>query len=395
VNRLLAAFRAIAQLLPDPLLLLSRGGSVVAANAAVAERLGVPAAALEGRVLADVIGDPGFPAYLARCLRSTSPLPGAFTSAARGERLRCEGARLAGGDAFVVLRLVEREGEGRFSLLSEKVDALNREARHRREVEVQREQLIAELNRALLLSETFVAVLGHDLRSPLGAVVAGATLALRRTQDAKARSHLARVLRSARRMSRMVEQLLDVSRVRLGRGLPLVRAEIDLGELVRQTAAEIEPSHRQHRFDLRLPQRCEGEWDRDRLAQVLTNLLSNACEHSEAGSVVTVTIDEGPAHATVAVHNPGPPIPPEILPSVFDAFASGSAGRGLGLGLYIAREVARAHGGDIAVESAAGTGTTFSVTLPRRPAGGAARANTPLPQLLEDPAVPGRAGGTR
>jgi signal transduction histidine kinase len=391
----LAAFRAIAQLLPDPLLLLSRGGSVVAANAAAAERLGVPVAALEGRALADVIGDPGFPAYLARCLRSSGPLPGAFTSAARGERLRCDGARLPGDDALVVLRLVAREREARFPLLSEKIDALNREGRHRREAEGQREQLIAELNRTLLLSETFIAVLGHDLRNPLGAVVAGATLALRRTDDAKARGHLERVLRSARRMARMVEQLLDVSRVRLGRGIPLVRAEIDLAELVRQAVAETEPSHRQHRFDLRLPERCDGWWDRDRLAQVLTNLLANACEHSEGGSVVTVTVADDPAHATVSVHNPGPPIPPEILSSVFDAFASGSEGRGLGLGLYIAREIARAHGGDIAVESAEEAGTTFTVTLPRRAAGGAARANTPLPQLLDDRPVSGRAGGTR
>ena len=117
---MLAAFRAIAQILPDPLLLLSRGGSVVVANAAAAERLGVPAAALEGRALADVVGDPGFPAYLSRCLRCSGPLPGAFTSAARGERLRCEGARLPGGDALVVLRLVAREHEARFPLLSEK-----------------------------------------------------------------------------------------------------------------------------------------------------------------------------------------------------------------------------------------------------------------------------------
>ena len=390
---MLAAFRALAQLLPNPLLLLSRGGSVMAANAAAAERLGVPAAALEGTALADVIGDPGLPAYLARCLRTSCPLPGAFTSAT-GERLHCEGARLPGGDAFVVLRLIGREREARFPLLSEKIDALNREGRHRHEAEAQREQLIAELNRMLRLSEMFVAVLGHDLRNPLGAVVAGATLALRRTDDPKARGHLERVLRSARRMARMVEQLLDVSRVRLGRGIPLIRAESNLCELVRHAAAETEPSHRQHRFDLRLPARCDGEWDRDRLAQVMTNLLANACEHSEPGSVVTVAVDESAANAMVSVHNAGPPIGAEILPSLFDAFASGSEG-GLGLGLYIAREIARAHGGDIEVESAADVGTTFTVTLPRRAAERAARANTPLPQLLDDPPVTARARGTR
>lgn len=393
---MLAAFRAIAQLLPDPLLLLSRAGTVIAANAAAGERLGTSSAALVGQPLAELLGDPAFTAYAARCLRSTGPLPGAFTFAGRGERLRCEGARLPGPDAFVVLRLLGRERQGMFALLSEKVDALNREVLHRREAEAQREGLIAELNRTVRLSETFVAVLGHDLRNPLGAVVAGATLALRHVEDPKVRGHLDRVLRSARRMARMVDQLLDVSRVRLGRGIPLVRAEVDLCELVRQAAAETEPTHRQHRFDLRLPPSCEGEWDRDRLAQVLTNLLANACEHSAAGSVVTVTLQDRAAHAAVAVHNPGPPIPPELLPAVFDAFASGAEnGRGLGLGLYIAREIALAHGGDVSVDSAADRGTTFTVHLPRRPAGAAVRTRTPLPQLLEQPTAPGRAGGTR
>ena len=294
-----------------------------------------------------------------------------------------------------MLRLVAREHEARFPLLSEKIDALNREGRHRREAEAQREQLIAELNRTLLLSETFVAVLGHDLRNPLGAVVAGATLALRRIDDVKARGHLERVLRSARRMARMVDQLLDVSRVRLGRGIPLVRAEIDLTELVRQAAAETEPTHRQHHFDLRLPARCEGEWDRDRLAQVLTNLLSNACEHSEAGSVVTVTLGEGPAHATVSVHNPGRPIPPRS--SRPSSMHSRAARRAAGSG----------SASTSPARSRAPTKATSRSSRRRRPArrspspcpaappDGAARANTPLPQLLDDPPVPGRAGGTR
>jgi signal transduction histidine kinase len=392
----IATFRAIAQLLPDPLLLVSRAGTVIAANAAAGERLGASAAALVGQPLAELLGDPALPAFVARCVRSSGPIPGAFTFVRRGERVRCEGARLPGADALVMLRLLGRERQGIFSLLSEKVDALNREVLQRREAENQRERLISELNRTVRLSETFVAVLGHDLRNPLGAVVAGATLALRRSDDPKVRSHLERVLRSARRMARMVEQLLDVSRVRLGRGIPIVRDASDLCELVRQAAAETEPTHRQHRFELRLPPRCEGEWDRDRLAQVLTNLLANACQHSEPGSVVSVTLQDGPERAMVTVHNPGPPIPPELLPSVFDAFASGSEdGRGLGLGLYIAREIAQAHGGDISVDSADGRGTTFSVTLPRRAAGGAQRTKTPLPQLLDEPPVPERAGGTR
>ncbi|WP_242333850.1 sensor histidine kinase KdpD [Anaeromyxobacter sp. SG66] len=392
---MLAEFRAIAELLPDALLLVSRAGVVLGANEAAGERLGAPVAALEGRALVELAGDPSLAELVASWLRSTGPLPGAFTLAGRAERVRCEGARLPGPEALLLLRLVAPEQPGNFALPSEKLAALNREALHRHTAEAQRERLIDELNRAVRLSETFVAVLGHDLRNPLGAVVAGATLALRRSEDAKVRGHLERVLRSARRMARMVEQLLDVSRVRLGRGIPLTRAEIDLCELVRQAAAETEPSHRQHRFDLRLPPRCEGDWDRDRLAQVLSNLLANACEHSEAEAVVTVELRASSTSASVAVHNPGPAIPPELLPSVFDAFASGAEGRGLGLGLHIACEIAQAHGGDIAVESAPDRGTTFTVTLPRRSAGATARTMTPLPQLLDDAAGPGRAGGAR
>jgi signal transduction histidine kinase len=110
---------------------------------------------------------------------------------------------------------------------------------------------------------------------------------------------------------------------------------------------------------------CLGEWDRDRLAQVLSNLLANAVQHSERGTPVTVTVSGTDAEATVSVHNLGEPIPTEVLPTVFDAFSSGSDSTGLGLGLYIAREIVLAHGGRIEVNSSRERGTVFTVTLPR------------------------------
>lgn len=360
-----ATFQAIAQLLPDPLLLVTRDGAVVGANEAAARHFGVSVAQLQGQPLSDLfLVDGEVQGYLARCVRSTAPHAGVLVDRRRGERLRCDGTRFPElGSGLVVLRLTERASH--FGLLTEKIDALNREILQRREAEAQRERLIEELARAVRLSELFVAVVGHDLRNPLGAVIAGTSLALRRVEDPHIRSQLERVSRSARRMTRMVSQLLDVSRVRLGRGLQLDRVPMDLCDLVRQAAAETEQAFPGHRFEVRVEGACAGEWDRDRLEQVLSNLLANACQHSDAGSTITVRLSDSQASARIAVHNDGAPIPADVLPNVFDAFTGTSSSSGLGLGLYIAREIVRAHGGDIDVESSAPAGTTFTLTLPR------------------------------
>jgi signal transduction histidine kinase len=360
-----ATFKAISDLLPEPLLLVSRDGMVVSANAAAAEHFRTAASVLAGRPIAEFLAaGSDLQSYLSRCIRSTAPHAGALLDA-RGQRVDCEGARLPGPESLVVLRISRGDRRTRFTLLSEKIDELNREILQRREAESQRERLIEELARAVRLSELFVAVLGHDLRNPLSAVVAGSALALRRVDDPQTRAQLERVLRSGRRMSRMVDQLLDVTRVRLGRGLALARAPMDLCELVHQSVAEMEPVGPADRFEVRVEGECLGEWDRDRLAQVLSNLLANAAQHSLPGSPITVTVGGSESEATVAVHNTGTPIAPDMLPHLFDAFAGGSASTGLGLGLYIAREIVVAHGGRIDVESSAERGTVFTITLPR------------------------------
>jgi signal transduction histidine kinase len=388
-------FKALAGLLPDPVLLLSREGMVLAMNGAASEHLGAPASALEGRPLRELVGEGAeLDGYLARCLRSTAPLAGVVVMRVRGERIRCEGARVPGSDGRVLLRLARSDRVNRFALLSEKIDELNHEILQRREAEAQRESLIEELARAVRLSELFVAVLGHDLRNPLSAVLAGAGLALRRAEDPQIRAQLERVLRSAKRMGRMVDQLLDVTRVRLGRGLSLERGPMDLCELVHQVAVETEPAHTEQRIDVHVDGPCSGEWDRDRLAQVLSNLLANACQHSDPGSAVTVTISGTATDATVAVHNGGAPIPPELLPSVFDAFSGSETSQGLGLGLYIAREIARAHGGRVDVASSQEAGTIFTLTLPRAAVNVREDRNTAVPELVEPPRVTGAPAGS-
>jgi signal transduction histidine kinase len=360
-------FRSIAQLLPEPLLLVSCEGVVLAANHAAIERFDWAGPRIEDRPLSDLVDGPWNVAdYLSRCARSTAPQAGVLVDRHRGERMRCEGARYPDlGTPAVVLRFSPPERLGAFALLTQKIEALNREILQRREAEAHRERLIDELARAVRLSELFVAVLGHDLRNPLAAVITGTALALRRVDDPHVRGQLERVARSANRMSRMVAQLLDVTRVRLGRGIPLERAGADLADLIRQAIAETEPAFRQHRFDVAVDGPCAGEWDRDRLAQVLSNLLVNACQHSAPGSTVRVRLSSLEAAASVSVHNDGPAIPTELLPTVFDAFSGSSSSHGLGLGLYIAREIVRAHGGELAVDSSDAGGTTFTLTLPR------------------------------
>lgn len=360
-----ATFKAIADLLTEPVLLVSREGVILTVNAAAAEHFGATAAALSGRPLAELVADGAeLTTYLGLCIRSTAPHAGALVDA-RGKRVECQGARLPGAEGLVLLRMSRADRQTRFALLSEKIDELNREIIQRRDAEAQRERLIEELARAVRLSELFVAVLGHDLRNPLSAVLAGSALALRRTEDEQTRVQLERVLRSARRMSRMVDQLLDVTRLRLGRGLALSRVPMDLCELVRQSVTETEPTHGGHRFEVQVEAACLGEWDKDRLAQVMSNLLTNAAQHSPPGATVTIVVAGSDSEATVTVHNHGEPIPAEVLPKVFDAFSGASQSSGLGLGLYIAREIVVAHGGRIAVDSSAERGTTFTLALPR------------------------------
>ncbi|MFL5303478.1 MAG: ATP-binding protein [Anaeromyxobacteraceae bacterium] len=364
-------FAAIAALVSDGLLLVSKEGRIVAANALAAERLCSTAEALTGTALEDHLADPpGHVAdLLARCRRSTSPIPGTFTPRhGTGARERCDRARLPDdlveGEALVLLRCAT--ADDRFGLLTRKVEELNLEILERKQAQAQREALIEQLARTVRVTEMFMGIVGHDLRNPLAAISATASLGLRRGPPEAPRRDLERILTSAQRMSRMIEQLLDVTRIRLGNGLPVARAEMDLAEVARQAIAEAERANPDRRFVVDVRGATQGSWDHDRLAQVLSNLLGNAVQHGPPSSPVTLTLD-GTAResVTLRVHNEGTPIPPDRLASLFDAFNAGDRSRGLGLGLYITREIVVAHGGSVDVASTAGGGTAFVITLPR------------------------------
>ncbi len=223
--------------------------------------------------------------------------------------------------------------------------------------------------------ETFLAILGHDLRTPLGAIQTSATFMLETGElEEPHRTLTARIGGSAKRSVTMVGDLLDFTRSHLGGGIPVVRAAMDLGKVVREVVDEIASAHpgRLIRADTRVSQR--GCWDAPRLGQALGNLIGNAVQHGADGTTITVDVRGTEEQVTVAVHNSGAVIPAEQLDGIFNPMrarrtprtveARGPTGS-LGLGLYIAERIVRAHDGHIDVESSEAAGTTFTIHLPR------------------------------
>jgi PAS domain S-box-containing protein len=219
--------------------------------------------------------------------------------------------------------------------------------------------------------ERLFGIAGHDLRNPLNAIVmAGALLDGREELSAGSRTLVARIRRSADRMTRLIGQLLDLSRIRSGAGLALVRTRVDLGELAREVADEARVGTPEALIAVRVLGDAVGEWDRDRLAQVVANLLSNAIQHGRRGAPVGITVDgeRDPRMVRLEVVNEGDPIPEADRATLFEPWKRGAGTRdrrtGAGLGLYIVHGVVTAHGGTVAVESDL-LGTRVCLSLPR------------------------------
>ncbi|MBL0215846.1 MAG: PAS domain-containing sensor histidine kinase [Myxococcales bacterium] len=211
--------------------------------------------------------------------------------------------------------------------------------------------------------ERFIGILGHDLRSPLAAIQMGVEiLADLPKTDA---TILERVGRSAKRMEAMIRDLLDFTRGQLGDGIPVSPRPCDLGRLATDVLAEIQQANPARVMGLRRTGDLRGQWDPDRIEQVLSNLLGNAVAHG-TGPIDLAVRDSGEA-VVMTVHSEGAPIPKPKLATLFEPFSGVAAGSsGLGLGLFIASEIVRAHQGTLAVSSAAGEGTTFTIRWPRR-----------------------------
>jgi signal transduction histidine kinase len=222
--------------------------------------------------------------------------------------------------------------------------------------------------------EMFLAILGHDLRTPLGAVMMSAEFMLE-TKELK-EPHLtltSRIASSSKRMNQMIGALLDFTRSRLGGGIPIERAKMNMGKAVHDVVDEMAAAHPDRTIKVDARGGLEGEWDCSRMSQVLTNLIGNALEYSAVGTNATVGVQGDDKEVTIAVHNRGTPIPPDQLNGIFNPMkrtemnaAGGGSSGNLGLGLYIAERIVNAHKGRIDVESSEEAGTTFTVHLPRR-----------------------------
>lgn len=216
--------------------------------------------------------------------------------------------------------------------------------------------------------EQFIAVLGHDLRNPLFAITAGAELLLRRPLDEKSGQIVQHILTSGRRASQLVDDVLDFARGRLGGGIPLSLHECrDLEDALGHVISEVQRVHptRSIRSFIGILEsiRC----DRERLAQLLSNLVANAIAHGDSNGVVDVAARIEAGHFLMTVTNQGAPIPDDVLPHLFQPYSRPGTEEpqaGLGLGLYIASQIALAHGGTLTVHSSHDDGTTFTFRMP-------------------------------
>ncbi len=229
-----------------------------------------------------------------------------------------------------------------------------------------------QLRRGAEFRERFLGIVGHDLRGPLNSIhLSARALADSSALSERDRKMAQRIIFSAERMVRMIVELLDFARSRLGGGMPVDPRPGHLDALCRQVVEELEASHPGGRLALQVLGSSEGRWDTGRLAQVFSNLVGNALQYSPEGSPIRVTLDgRAPEVVEVAVHNHGPPISPELLTELFNPFRRGaqadsSSLGGLGLGLYIVQQIVVAHGGTVHADSREGQGTTFTVRLPR------------------------------
>jgi signal transduction histidine kinase len=218
-----------------------------------------------------------------------------------------------------------------------------------------------------------LGVLAHDLRNPLNALSIGLQYILRsEATDATSMKVAARALQSVGRMDGLIRDLLDFTLVRLGPGLPVTREPANMAQICARTIEEVEASHPGRRLRCKTAGLAHGEWDPKRVSQMLINLLTNALHHGDPSGEVSLTLKGTQTEVRLDVHNEGPPIPEAQRATLFQPLAAtalkrsgASQSSGLGLGLYIANQIATAHGGSIEVKSTDAEGTTFTVRMPR------------------------------
>lgn len=238
--------------------------------------------------------------------------------------------------------------------------------------------------------DLFLAILSHDLRNPLNSIAMSAALLPHLIQSATEVSDLAtQIATNTGVMARMISDLLDYTRTRLGAGMPVSPAAMDLSLLCQELYKEFQTSHPGRQIHFHSIGNMRGNWDADRLRQAISNLMGNAIQHSPDNALVELKLSATESDVELVVANSGPPIPPGELSRIFEPLVRGASEAhpkpnrpgSIGLGLYIARAIINSHGGTIAVTSSEKDGTAFTVNLPRdfSPAAG----KSPLDKAFE------------
>lgn len=232
-------------------------------------------------------------------------------------------------------------------------------------------QQAREARQRAAVAEQLIGIVSHDLRNPLSAILLGAGI-LANVDRGHHAATVQRIVNSAKRATRLTDDLLDFAQARLGAGLRVDPVAIDLHAAVADTVEELRLAWAGRSIEHRRIGSGTAHADPDRLAQVVTNLVSNAMVYGTPNTPVDVTSVVGESTIELRVHNQGPPISPELVGQIFEPLRRGQeqvqrGSRSVGLGLYIVREIVQAHRGRASVDSTEERGTTFIVTWPRHP----------------------------
>jgi sigma-B regulation protein RsbU (phosphoserine phosphatase) len=346
-------------------------GRIVKSNATFSAWIGYSAEELQGKRLLDLLNIAGrifFETHFAPLLR----MQGTFNEVAldlvtqAGDRLpvlvnAAERRDAAGNHLFTRLTIFNASERRRYE--RELVEARVR-------AETAEKRVLASLlneQETAALREQFIAVLGHDLRNPLAAITSGASLLKRMPLDERSLTIAGLMHESAMRMAALIDNVLDFARGRLGGGLTLDLVQnVAVQAVLDQVIAELRASAPDRVIETRYALQEPVALDPQRVAQLFSNLLGNALTHGTGGEPIRVTATSANGHFELTVANASEPIPPQAMGRLFHPFFRGAdrpSRQGLGLGLYIASEIARAHGGEITVTSDESK-TAFTFRMP-------------------------------
>lgn len=348
---------------PFGYLSVSPDGKIIKANATFGRWMECPSEALIGRRLRDLLTTP------ARILYETNVAP-LLRLAGGFEEVALDLVTTSGGPLPVLANANERRGDaGNTELLRVAFVRAKDRRLYERDLKTQVAQGAVRLQREeenAQLREQFIAVLGHDLRNPLASIVGAARLLRREVQSEKAQRVIGMMESSVDRMAGLIDDVMDFARGRLGSGISLHRQDALLEPILRQVVEELEASQPSRSIHCEVEAPDPISFDPGRVGQLVSNLLGNALTHGDPKAPVHLGARLIKDTVEIWVTNAGEPIPPEAMDRLFQPFFRGevrASQQGLGLGLHIASEIARAHGGSLAVQSDARE-TRFTFTMP-------------------------------